>query len=174
MKTIDQITFSEHIKPISLPITDFPDKSDMLAVVSGFGSPYVSQRYTSLKKMYLSIFSFTKKPPQHIMEAYARSHILQFQSTKTLATVDCKKRYSDDEYMRKYSDFDHSEIDHEFICTDNEDGKGMCLGDTGNPLVDANTLVEISSWYIESSTQFPNGYTKIYKYLDWIKKEMKN
>lgn len=50
--TVDQIVFSELVKPISLPTKDFPDKSGMKAFVSGFGSWFVSK----LIQFYILVF----------------------------------------------------------------------------------------------------------------------
>lgn len=112
------------------------------------------------------------------MEMYKRSTILQFQTTQFLNSAECKNLYETGDLKRYgYVAGKVKDIDQEFICTTNEQGKGMCLGDTGNPLVfqesmGNQTLVGLSSWYVECSSDHPNVYTKVYSHLDWIRAEM--
>lgn len=61
-----------------------------------------------------------------------------------------------------------NEIGEKSICTTNEDGKGLCMGDHGNPLVIGNTLVGISSWFVECFSKYPNVYTNVYAHREWI------
>ncbi|KAJ8683977.1 hypothetical protein QAD02_019769 [Eretmocerus hayati] len=51
--------------------------------------------------------------------------------------------------------------------------KGHCNGDSGGPLTVNGTLVGIVSWSVKdpfcASTKFPNVYTRVSEYIDWIK-----
>lgn len=114
------------------------------------------------------------------MEMMSRSSILQFQTTKSLNTVECRNQYENSDLQQYGFDVEKiKDVLHESICTTNEEGKGLCLGDTGNPLVfqepsGNQTLVGVSSRYIECSSKYPNVYTKVYTHLNWIHAEINN
>ncbi|KAF5287279.1 hypothetical protein FQR65_LT02152 [Abscondita terminalis] len=54
------------------------------------------------------------------------------------------------------------------ICTYREKGKGLCSGDSGGPLVCDNKLVGIVSWSRKCAYGYPEVFSRIYGYLDWI------
>ncbi|KAI8423514.1 hypothetical protein MSG28_012622 [Choristoneura fumiferana] len=64
------------------------------------------------------------------------------------------------------------------ICAGGEAGKDSCKGDSGGPLMIENgetfELVGVVSYgHLRCGTKdFPGVYTHVYKYLDWIKREM--
>ncbi|XP_017784835.1 PREDICTED: chymotrypsin-1-like [Nicrophorus vespilloides] len=62
-----------------------------------------------------------------------------------------------------------------FICTSTENGKGACGGDSGGPLIDFNSKKQIGvvSSGVPCAKGFPDVFTYIPKYLDWIKQKMK-
>lgn len=64
------------------------------------------------------------------------------------------------------------------ICAGGEAGKDSCKGDSGGPLMMENEnvyeLVGVVSYgHIKCGTEnYPGVYTHVYKYLDWIKREI--
>ena len=54
-----------------------------------------------------------------------------------------------------------------------DDGKGLCYGDQGGPLIVEDnghfTLVGISSWVVECDKLFPDVYSRVTARLDWIR-----
>ncbi|KAI4470375.1 chymotrypsin-related [Holotrichia oblita] len=59
------------------------------------------------------------------------------------------------------------------ICTTGIEFKAPCNGDSGGPLVIENVQVGIVSFgfVLGCSFGFPNGYTRVTHYLDWIQKK---
>ncbi|XP_005992000.1 serine protease 57-like [Latimeria chalumnae] len=60
------------------------------------------------------------------------------------------------------------------ICAGNKTGKGFCSGDSGGPLVCGDTAVGIVSFSAKACAdpRFPDVYTRISRYIKWIKKIM--
>lgn len=50
--------------------------------------------------------------------------------------------------------------------------RGHCSGDSGGPLTIGMKLIGIVSWSVKdpycASTHFPNVYTRVSEYIDWI------
>lgn len=56
------------------------------------------------------------------------------------------------------------------VCTFTVYGEGACHGDSGGPLVSLNnTLVGLVSWGVTCAVGYPDVYTRVYSFLDWIK-----
>lgn len=63
------------------------------------------------------------------------------------------------------------------MCAVNKDGVGACQGDSGGPLVDVSdpankALVGIVSFGIPCAKGYPDVYTRVYSFLDWIERNM--
>lgn len=50
--------------------------------------------------------------------------------------------------------------------------KNVISGDSGGPLVSNDTLIGLVSWSIGCARGYPDVYTKVYAYLDWINQNM--
>lgn len=61
------------------------------------------------------------------------------------------------------------------ICVETPDGKATCQGDSGGPLVtkEGDKLIGITSFVSAYGCQVggPAGFTRVTKYLEWIKEE---
>lgn len=56
------------------------------------------------------------------------------------------------------------------VCAFAAEGRGVCQGDAGSPLVTPNnTLVGLSSWGIICGEGLPDVYTRVYSFLGWIR-----
>lgn len=51
---------------------------------------------------------------------------------------------------------------------------GICLGDSGGPLLSNNKLIGISLWGIACAKGYPDGYSRISTFVPWIEKTMQN
>ncbi|KAK4873168.1 hypothetical protein RN001_015197 [Aquatica leii] len=54
------------------------------------------------------------------------------------------------------------------ICAFSKYGVGACLGDSGEPLVSNNKQIEITSWVAPCGIGYPDAYTRVSNYYDWI------
>lgn len=54
------------------------------------------------------------------------------------------------------------------ICTFTQVGQGTCMGDSGGPLVVGNFVVGITSWVIPCALGYPDVYTRVSSFADWI------
>ncbi|XP_055605841.1 chymotrypsin-1-like [Uranotaenia lowii] len=54
------------------------------------------------------------------------------------------------------------------ICTEGRRGQGACRGDSGGPMIVDNQLVGLASGVVECGVGFPDVYTRVASYLDWI------
>lgn len=98
---------------------------------------------------------------------------LQFQTTETLSFEDCVAEYMTaslefdgwDELVSRLSDFKK-------FCTINTEGKGLCIGDRGSPLVANGKLIGIASWSVDCAYGLPDVYTNVYAHSNWIHSEM--
>lgn len=52
-------------------------------------------------------------------------------------------------------------------------GEGVCLGDSGGPLMVDNKLIGISSWAKICAIGYPDGFTRVSPYVKWIEQVMK-
>lgn len=167
LRTAENIVYSELVQPIALS-TEIPPVDGGLAVtLSGWGRN-----------------SFPTTPG-----ASPLPDILQFAPAETLSFKECKKHFKSTSAGQFLSETN--------VCTINPKGRGACHGDSGGPL-SANVsnktcLMGIVSWgvpcaqgrifrffnqnfiYYNSNfylTQgYPDVYTHVYMYLDWIHDE---
>lgn len=51
-------------------------------------------------------------------------------------------------------------------------GTGVCLGDSGGPLIANNKIIGISSFARICALGYPDGFTRVSKYVDWINQVM--
>ncbi|KAJ6645690.1 Chymotrypsin-2 [Pseudolycoriella hygida] len=86
---------------------------------------------------------------------------LQLITLKTYPLKECKKRWSGQEILTARQ-----------ICTFTKSGEGSCKGDSGGPLVlrqGSNVqLVGIVSFGMPCADGYPDVYTKVSHYLNWI------
>lgn len=51
-------------------------------------------------------------------------------------------------------------------------GVGTCKGDSGGPLVSNFKLIGISSWGLPCAKGYPDGFTRISEFAEWIDENM--
>lgn len=79
----------------------------------------------------------------------------------TLSNEDCRERHVSELNL----------IHNSTICTFLQTGYGSCFGDSGGPLVAANKLIGLVSWGIPCARGYPDAFTRVSSYLEWIKEE---
>jgi len=83
---------------------------------------------------------------------------LQWINLRTITVDECKSLQTGSEI-----------IDSE-VCTLTQSGEGACHGDSGGPLVDTNgNQIGIVSWGTPCARGYPDVFTRVYSFLDWIK-----
>ncbi|KAM5132225.1 uncharacterized protein ACMZJ9_019033 [Mantella aurantiaca] len=90
---------------------------------------------------------------------------LQCVEVKTVSVSACKAAYPDDV------------ISDNMLCAGvQEGGKDSCQGDSGGPLVCNSKLYGVTSWgHVPcGEANYPGIYTKVCKYLDWIRQTIAN
>ncbi|KAF2886156.1 hypothetical protein ILUMI_20017, partial [Ignelater luminosus] len=60
------------------------------------------------------------------------------------------------------------------ICTITQAGKGACHGDSGGPLASSGVQIGVVSWGKPCAKGAPDVFARVYKYLDWINRNMRN
>ncbi|XP_031631436.1 coagulation factor IX-like [Contarinia nasturtii] len=145
LRTTEQIVFTNLIQPIALPINDSIDEKNIV-IVSGFG--------------------YTSSPSTD--ELPLLSDVLKFTKLSTISQKTCLEKFK---YVYN--------INEKQLCTIGPINVGICHGDSGGPLVDSSNpenkvLVGIISWGIPCGKGWPDVYTRVYSYLDWIQSEMEN
>ncbi|XP_017772357.1 PREDICTED: chymotrypsin-1 [Nicrophorus vespilloides] len=82
---------------------------------------------------------------------------LQYIQLRTLTVETCQK-------LQSAMDVIESEV-----CTLTKSGEGACHGDSGGPLVDFNgNQIGIVSWGTPCARGFPDVFTRVFSFLDWI------
>ncbi|KAF7993879.1 hypothetical protein HCN44_011148 [Aphidius gifuensis] len=60
----------------------------------------------------------------------------------------------------------------EQVCASGGEGKGVCVGDSGGPIIANNELVSIISWGRPCAKGVPDVGTRVFNYLSWIENAM--
>ncbi|XP_017775824.1 PREDICTED: chymotrypsin-1-like [Nicrophorus vespilloides] len=87
---------------------------------------------------------------------------LQFIHLKTVSVDDCKDR------QRPNPVYDSQ------VCTFTKRGEGACHGDSGGPLVSGGKQIGIVSWGRPCAVGYPDVFTRVYSFLDWINQNISN
>ncbi|CAB3257314.1 unnamed protein product [Arctia plantaginis] len=58
------------------------------------------------------------------------------------------------------------------ICSLTKSGEGACHGDSGGPLVEGNTVVGIVSWGMPCARGYPDVYSRVYSFKNWIEEQI--
>ncbi|KAG8036034.1 hypothetical protein G9C98_004613 [Cotesia typhae] len=66
----------------------------------------------------------------------------------------------------------HSMVSAGHICTLTQAGEGACHGDSGGPLTAEGTLIGLVSFGRPCAVGYPDVYTRVFFYLDWISETM--
>ncbi|KAG7202865.1 hypothetical protein KM043_010015 [Ampulex compressa] len=66
-----------------------------------------------------------------------------------------------------------SSVQNTNLCTLTEPGQGLCYGDSGSPLVTNGVVIAIGSWGSPCALGYPDVYTRVFSYVDWIKSHIK-
>lgn len=53
-------------------------------------------------------------------------------------------------------------------------GTGVCHGDSGSPLVYNGKLIGVTSWLYGCAAGYPDGFTRVSEYIDWIKDRLED
>lgn len=61
------------------------------------------------------------------------------------------------------------DLNENCVCTGNAEGLGVCIGDSGDGLVWDGKLIGIASTTFGCAKGFPDIYTKVSSFIDWIK-----
>lgn len=67
------------------------------------------------------------------------------------------------------SEFEDIQLDITHICAFTKRYQGACHGDNGGPLVFNNTLIGIHSWSYPCADGYPDLFTNIWYYRDWLR-----
>lgn len=88
---------------------------------------------------------------------------LQFSELQTIEQKDCSNRFEDIPQLQNF-------IYNTIVCTVDKKNGGACHGDSGGPLVasDKKTVVGVVSWGIPCAQGYPDVFTRVHSYLDWI------
>lgn len=81
----------------------------------------------------------------------------------TVGVVDrqvCADKYSPSGYT----------ITDSMVCAGDVDGKGVCNGDSGGPILDTEGVVQgLTSWGFDCArAEYPAVYTRVGSFIDWI------
>uniref|UniRef100_A0A1B0CEB3 Putative serine-type enodpeptidase sp chironomus riparius n=1 Tax=Lutzomyia longipalpis TaxID=7200 RepID=A0A1B0CEB3_LUTLO len=86
------------------------------------------------------------------------AEILQWQSTVTVTPADCRSRHA-----LAQRAFIHDNT----ICTSSRFGEGMCMGDTGGPVIVGNSVIGVMSWSVQCGL-VPDIHARVSSHRDWI------
>lgn len=86
------------------------------------------------------------------------SDMLKCIELRSITTADCDKLQPNDA----------PPITQKQLCTFNRVGEGSCQGDSGGPLIVGGKLAGIVSWGQPCAIGFPDVFTRVSSYIDWI------
>lgn len=69
---------------------------------------------------------------------------------------------------------DHKPVNERMICAgDMEGGKGICIGDSGGPMMVNGVVIGITSWGLGCARSgYPGVFTRVPYFREWIDAEM--
>lgn len=93
--------------------------------------------------------------------------VLQYSELQTIDQNECSSRFTDIPMLQAF-------IYNTIVCTVDKKNGGACHGDSGGPLVDAEkkTVVGVVSWGVPCAKGYPDVFTRVHSYLDWINENM--
>ncbi|XP_026484833.2 chymotrypsin-2-like isoform X1 [Vanessa tameamea] len=77
-----------------------------------------------------------------------------------------------DDCQQIYSGITSTEVHDTQICSLTKRGEGACHGDSGGPLVEGDRVVGIVSWGVPCAKGFPDVYSRVYAFKDWIEEKI--
>ncbi|KAL4714616.1 hypothetical protein ACJJTC_019679 [Scirpophaga incertulas] len=86
---------------------------------------------------------------------------LQMINLTALSVESCQDRFSG-----------INEVYSSQICSLTKSGEGACHGDSGGPLVEDGAVVGIVSWGMPCARGFPDVYSRVYYFKDWIQEKI--
>lgn len=86
---------------------------------------------------------------------------LQYLVVRSLDNNECRSRHQTE--IAAY-------VHNTTLCTLRDVGQGACHGDSGGPLatVGVRKLIGIVSWGYPCARGYPDGFTRVSSYIDWI------
>lgn len=84
---------------------------------------------------------------------------LQWVTLSTLTNADCRNRHTSGNAARVHDNT---------ICTFTRAGQGTCMGDSGGPIAQGNTVIGAVSWGIPCAVGSPDVYARISSHRSWI------
>lgn len=64
-------------------------------------------------------------------------------------------------------------VKDEMVCAYSGFGRGICQGDSGSPLILDNQIIAVSSWAKYCASGYPDGFTRVSPFVNWIAQVMK-
>ncbi|KAI7815635.1 Serine protease [Rhyzopertha dominica] len=80
---------------------------------------------------------------------------LQFINLRSISNADCQRQHTNPIYNSQ-------------LCTFTQRGQGACHGDSGGPLATNGVLVGVVSWGQPCAIGFPDVFTRVSSYVNWI------
>lgn len=152
------IQFNQRIQPIAISRVNVG--AGVPVVASGWGLESHVSQIKMLKLFRSSIICFV-----NFQEAARLPSLLRFANLTTISNEDCSARLS----RLNGTLPEDLEITSTTVCTFINRGIGTCMGDSGGPLATHNnTLVGLVSWGIPCAQGFPDMFTRVSGFIDWI------
>lgn len=123
-------------------------------------------------KFEIVYFQAPKSTTEMLFHA-KRPKTLQYKVATTISYDECRSEFGP---LKKtnFADWKDSieAIGNGTLCTGNTKGSGLCIGDSGGPLIFNNTLIGIVSWSVGCAEGLPDIYTNVYSQNKWILDQM--